>query len=293
MVFLEQNVAQQIGIRQARWWVAYGGTSAYLPLVMIDSGHTISSGPLDFVTVYKRMVDAELPRPPGARIAAFARRLDNTMKVYTTVTNLAGVALSSSANAATVNALVWEDKKVGVTSTIVRAAPYVTIAGPLAPGTSASFVLVTPALSSVDWTKLHTLVAVDYRPGSSGPYDLLQAAIALPTAMTAQPSAVTLRAVPTDPAAAQATVELSGPHVIRWTASTEAAWLEVSPASGTLPAQVAMTLLPDRMPTGPQETTISLTGRSDDGLQLSCEVAVQAERLASERPLRQRLTRRP
>lgn len=284
-----------IGARQARWWTAYGSSgTVYLPLVMVDSGHQLSSGSQTFATVYKRLVDTELPRPPEARITAFARRLDNAMRVYATVTNLGTAALSSSANSATVHALVWEDKKVGVTSRIVRAAPYLAITAPLAAGATESFVIATGSLSNVDWAKLHTAVVVDYRPGgSTGPYDMLQAAVAEPPAISAQPSSLVLREVPTDPAAAQATVALSGPHVIDWTASTEAAWLEVSPASGALPEQVTVALLPDRMPAGPQEATVVFVGTSNDGLQLSCEVKVDAERHASPKPLRQRLTRRP
>ena len=39
-IFLEQHVDFPMGKRIGRWWAAYNSTApAYLPLVMVDSGH--------------------------------------------------------------------------------------------------------------------------------------------------------------------------------------------------------------------------------------------------------------
>ena len=280
-----------IGDRISRWWTAYGaGGSVYLPLVMVGSGKEISSGSVNYATVYGALVDQELARPPAAEIAAFVQRVGDTLRVWATLTNHSTMTLSAAANQASVHALVWEDKKVGTTGRIVRAAPSLALASALAPGGTASFTLTTPALTGVDWSRLHTLVAADYRPqGRIGAYDMLQAAIAVPPVMDAQPSSLSLRAPSSDPAAGRATVRLCGPHVIRWQATTTNAWLDVTPEAGALPADVTVTLLPELMPTGSDTATVVFTGNSDDGLSLSCQLDVAAERLASRRPLRVRL----
>jgi hypothetical protein len=52
-------------------------------------------------------------------------------------------------------------------------------------GHLATFILETGDLTGVDWTRLHYLALVDYQPGGVAllePYDVLQAAIALPAA---------------------------------------------------------------------------------------------------------------
>jgi len=177
VVFLEQDVDRPIGDRISRWWTAYGTGSAYLPLVMVESGKEISSGSVNYATVYGSLVDQELARSPEAEIVAFVQRVGDTQRIWATLTNLSSTTLSSAANQATVHVLVWEDKKVGTTGRIVRAAPFVALASALAPGATASFTLTTPALAGVDWSRLHTLVAADYRPqGRIGAYDMLQAA---------------------------------------------------------------------------------------------------------------------
>jgi uncharacterized repeat protein (TIGR01451 family) len=187
VLFLEQNVDSSLGSRENRWWVAYGGGgTVYLPLNMVDSGQYISSGYLGDSAhdTYKSMVDAELARPAQAEIVAQAERVGNSFHFEGQLTNLSGVTLSSG-NSATLHAIVYEehtplDPDVDhITKRIVRAAVSSPISS-LAHGATMSFVLDTAELSSVvDWDQVHTVVLADYRPGgSSGAYDMLQAASA-------------------------------------------------------------------------------------------------------------------
>lgn len=169
--------------RFSRFWAAYDGTSVYLPAVMVDSGHQFSSGHLDFYDVYKAMVDTELVRLPEAVIEALWWRDGDKVKFYARVTNQSSTGLSTAANGATVHAIVYEDAQVGVTGRYARATASTGIASDLVPGASADFSLVTADLAGVNWDALHFLVLVDYRPaGTSGAYDVLQAAAALPAA---------------------------------------------------------------------------------------------------------------
>lgn len=150
-----------------------------LPLVMVDSGHQISNGHVDYYNTYKAMVEDELVRLAQAEIEAQCQRIGDTLHFDIQLTNLSGVTLSGSSNSATVHAIVYEDAHVGVTDRIVRAAVSTSIFPALAHGETMTFTLETE-LSGVDWDKIHSVVLADYRPGgSSGAYDLLQAAFAV------------------------------------------------------------------------------------------------------------------
>ena len=143
---------------------------------MADSGHQFSTGVVAYSSVYRGMVDAELARPAAADVEANAWRVGSRYRVSARVVNRSGTALSG-ANAATVHAIVYEDIKVGVTSRTVRDAVYSAVTGAVADGASATFNLETRDITPSDWSKVHVLVLVDYRPGgSSGAYDMLQAA---------------------------------------------------------------------------------------------------------------------
>ena len=142
-MLLEQNVNSPTGQRYNRWWAAYGaGGSVYLPLVMADSGHEYGSGPVSYYPVYKGYLDAELARPAGAEIDARAWRTGNRYRVSLTLVNRSGVALSS-ANAAAVHVIVYEDIKAGVTSRMVRDAVFASVISTITDGGRASFVLDT------------------------------------------------------------------------------------------------------------------------------------------------------
>ena len=144
---------------------------------MIDSGNRISTGYLDFYPVYKAMVDTALSRPAQAEVQAYCRRVGDRLQFHVQVRNLSGATLSD-ANSAAVHGIVYEEAQVKVTNWFGRAAVATDISA-LAPGATASFELETPALVGVNWDKLHAVALVDYRPaGFTGPYDLLQAAVA-------------------------------------------------------------------------------------------------------------------
>ena len=115
------------------------------------------------------MISDSLARPPQADISAQVQRVGNSYHFDVEVMNLSGVTLSPS-NEATVYAIVYEtgspDYVTQLTSRFVQAVASTSISS-LADGATASFSLDTPDLSDVDWTRLHPVVLVDYRPGGS------------------------------------------------------------------------------------------------------------------------------
>ena len=277
VVFLEQHVDFPMGNRIARWWAAYNSTApAYLPLVMVDSGHRISSGSQnDFKATYRALVDAELARPPQGEIEAYTRKVGSRMRIYARLRNTAGLALSASGNDAALHALVWEDRHVGVTDRIVRAAPWVGISPEVAPNGSFTATLETSDLSTVNWTALHTVVVADYLPAGSA-YDMLQGAMAEPAALTAEPQTLTValdansgqdRAVP---------VHLRGPYVLSWTAVADVPWITVTPDSGPVSVQPTLIVAAGRLAPGLQQGVVTFSGSSEDGMSFAQTVAVSA-----------------
>ena len=178
-MLLEQNVNSTLGMRYNRWWAAYGGGgSVYLPLVMADSGHQYGNGVVDYYTVYKGYLDAELTRPAGATLTARASRVGSRFRVSVDFVNRSGVSLSAG-NSATIHVIVYEDIKVGVTSRTVRDAVYTSVTTAITDGASRSFTLETNDVSPVNWANVHVLALADYRPGgTAGAYDMLQADLA-------------------------------------------------------------------------------------------------------------------
>ncbi|MCP4707336.1 MAG: hypothetical protein GY869_01815 [Planctomycetes bacterium] len=180
VVFLEFDVDDSIfSARKSRFWTAFSGGGATLPLVMVDSGNEISSGYEDFVTVYSGMVDSSLLRPAKAEIAASSQRNGDTIQFDVQLTNQSGVTLGSGNNG-TVWAIVYEKFETAgtgrVTNRLVRAAVSTSISTDLAHGETDSFTVDTPALSGVNWDNLQWIVLADYRPGGhTGVYDTLQA----------------------------------------------------------------------------------------------------------------------
>lgn len=288
MLFLEHDVDRPSGNRIGRWWAARGSTTGtvYLPLVMADSGHLWSNGPTDYVASYRSMVNAALGREPDVSIQAWAQRVGEALRIWATVNNLGATPLSP-ANDATVNALVWEEAHIGATNRYVRAAPAVAIASALAPGDTASFVLDATLPGNVQWDAVHTAVAVDFRPaGRSGPYDMLQAAAAAPPAITAIPAQVGLQAMVGSADMPRAAVRLEGPHVVSWTATTPATWLRATPTTGSLPAEVELSVASDGLTPGLHTGELVIAGTSADGLALSCRLAVTVEILPRRHPVR-------
>ena len=177
MLFLEQAVDATLGLRYGRWWAAYGaGGSVTLPIVMVDSGHQISSGYVSFTSVYKSLIDAELPRPAGADLWATGARVGNHVRVTVRFRNQTGATLSSG-NGATVHVLAYEDSDAGVTNTMVRAAASTSVSPAVGPGASVVFTLDTADFDPADWSKVHAVALLDYRPvAGQAAYDMAQAA---------------------------------------------------------------------------------------------------------------------
>lgn len=279
VIFLRHDVDHSLGDRQSRWWAANTAQgSVYLPLVMADSGHLISNGPVEFRTVYQGMIAAEAPRAPGAAITAWVRRIDTRLRVYSRITNLLPIALSAGANAATVHAIVGERPVAGGFST-VKAATSQLLATALAPGASAGFVAEIGSVGGADPDRTDTVVLLDYRPGgTTGAWDLAQAAVARTAALVSDPSALDFGVVTSAAADPTRTVALTGPHVMSWSATANVPWLRVTPATGSLPAQVEVTVTAAALTVGAQSGTVTVTGTSADGLALTGTLAVTATR---------------
>ncbi|MEJ2710031.1 MAG: hypothetical protein P8074_20635 [Anaerolineales bacterium] len=244
VIFLEYDVDQAPMIRYSRWWFAYQGSgSVLLPLVMTDSGQQISNGYVDFYNVYKNMVEQELARPAQAEIEAYAWRVGDRVRFSIKLTNLSGIPLSYPSNRATVFGIVYEEAKVGLTNRFVREVAYQDIQSELAPGSSAVFDLETSDLTGVDWGKLHFLALADYRPEESSElYDVLQAASAQLIDFRVQPEFLTLMVDPDEPASPFTPIELSGSHLLNWSASEDIPWLALSSDSGTVPASLSISI---------------------------------------------------
>lgn len=124
-------------------------------------------------------MDTALTSPPQGSITVQRQRVGDTFEFDVVVTNNTG-ATFSSANSATVHAIVFEDSPDGVarvTERYVRQASYQSISS-LGDGETDTLSLVVDLSGmAVNWDDLHSVVLVDYRPGgSSGPYTAMQAA---------------------------------------------------------------------------------------------------------------------
>jgi hypothetical protein len=277
VLFLEQNVYHPVGDRIGRWWAASGQSSAYLPLVMVDSGHQISSDwQSDFKAAYRPLVNAELARAPAAEIEAYTRRVGSRVRVYARMRNTSGTALSAAANRAALHAVVWEDARAGVTKSIVRAAPNVGITPEVAEGGETTATLETGDLVGVGWQALHTVVLADWVPAPGKAFDMLQAAIAEPAGLSVSPETITVAIDANHPEDRSAPLSLRGPYVLSWTATPDVGWLTVSPESAGIAVQPAVHIAAGRLAPGWQEGHVSVQAASDDGMSFSQTVAIRA-----------------
>ena len=118
------------------------------------------------------MEDA-LARSPEARLVVSRQRVGNRFAFEVQVTNLSQATLDSS-NGAKLHGIVYEQTHVADTDRYVRGVTSVAMSA-LPPGETAEYSFEV-ALGAVDWTRLHSVVLVDYRPGgTTGPYDMLAA----------------------------------------------------------------------------------------------------------------------
>ena len=243
---------------------------------MVDSGNQITHGYEDFYNVYKAMVDTALARPAQADVTATWQRVGDRIRFDVRLTNLSLVTLSSTSNSAAVHAIVYEDAHVADTDRFVRATASTDITSSLAPGATASFVLETADLSEVNWDKLHFIVLADYCPGgTSGAYDMLQAAVAVPL-FTVQPDEMTFMVDPADSLHQSAVVTLQGPESGNWAAATNTGWLTITPSSGSMATHPTISVITNTLSAGWQQGYITFTLASGGGLALADQVLVNA-----------------
>jgi hypothetical protein len=197
VLFIEHDVDRSTGDRASRWWAAKGRFgSAGTPMTMVDSGYKWTEGRVDFEKVFSANVEAALKRPAEVDVSAFYEREGDTFRLKVLVTNHLQEPLEYN-NQAMLHALLVEDTQVIHVDRFVRAAMVQDIEEPIEPGATAAFDLdfVIDNRARANYAKSKVLVLLDYRPASSGPYDLLQAAIAvegLPTP-TPEPTATATR----------------------------------------------------------------------------------------------------
>jgi thiol-disulfide isomerase/thioredoxin len=265
-VLLEYDFDQFSSGRVDRF-VAAEPLAYYLPLVMVGSGYRTSWGPVDYLAAYSAMLSEELERAPQAEVRAYWRRVGDAVRCYARVTNLADVALTPAESAA-VWLIVWENDRIGLTDTWVRASAPVALPVSLAPGATTDLVIDTGAIGGADWAQISCLALVERRPGGSGRYDALQAAVAGEAGLAVTPGVLSLgRDRP------RGEVALEGPAVLSWTASCGADWVTVSPAGGAAPATVSIAVDPAKAPAAGSSATVRFDA-SGDGVSDTATVQV-------------------
>jgi hypothetical protein len=257
VIFLEYDVDDAPSSRNSRFWRAYGLSSVMLPEVMVDSGNQITNGYESFYSIYKSMVDKALARPPQANIQATWMRSGNKISFTAKVTNQSGVTLSAG-NYATVHAIVYEETHVYDTDRFVRAAISTPI-NSLVPNATGTYSLETAELSGLNWDKLHYIVLVDYAPsGSSGAYDMLQAAVANPTiAFDVHPDSIYFMTDSKDADITPASIHFEGANDLFWTTSFSPTWMDLTPKSGSLDTPATVSVNKDALTPGWQQETLT------------------------------------
>lgn len=174
VLLIEQNVDAPIGGRLDRWFDGHGlpGT-VYLPLVMVDSGHRVSSDAEDYHEVYSDMMNESLDRAPSAYMTVEATRIGDNLRFKVQLANRSGTVLSAT-NDATLTALVWQEPIDPSTVPVARKTRTASITT-LGDGETGSFNLEAP-VTGLDPELIRWVVIADYRPdGTSSAYDTLQA----------------------------------------------------------------------------------------------------------------------
>jgi hypothetical protein len=258
VVFLEHDYDNRVGDRYSRWLAADDGIGgAALPLVMVDSGYEIREGKVSYYNTYKSIVNAARQRPADAEIEAISYRIGDSLHFDIDLTNLCGTALDSG-NSATIHALVYEEARVLHTGRFVRAATSIGISTPLFHGVTREYALQI-TLSDVDWDKIHPLVLVDYRPGGSGAFDMLQAAQAPITTFTVRPEELVFMVDPTDTMGRTITMDLDGPDKLTWSSMENVSWLTITPFNGPMTTPPVVSIMGTALSFGWQEAVITFT----------------------------------
>ena len=261
VVFLEYSLYGGFNTRYSRWWAAYGGGVAYVPLVMVDSGNQISNGYVNFYNVYKGMVETSLSRPPQAELEASVWRDGSKVGFYVFVKNLTNVTLNYSTNGAAIHGIIYEDIHEGVTNRYVRSAVEAEITS-LAPGNSDTFIFETSDITVVNGNNIHAIVLVDFRPsGATGKYDMLQAAKAdfIYSPFDVLPSPVSFAIDQDNPQDQSRALKVLSANFVHWSATNSIPWVTITPESGPIDTQPIVSVTAAMLSTGMQEGTITFT----------------------------------
>ncbi len=216
------------------------------------------------------MVDASLARAAKGEVHAYWSRQGNQVNFTVQVKNVSGPTLSTS-NGATVHVLIYQQQHLILTDRLVVDTVNTPITN-LAVGATGVYQLHTADLVGVDWSKLHYIALVDYRPsGSSTAYDMLQAAVAVPLAQVT-PDQLVFLVDNSDPSVPDQFAQVTGASSLTWNSSESASWLAVT-ASGAPSTPVQFSVNKAALVSGWQQAVVSFS--STDGA-LSDQVTVKA-----------------
>ncbi len=243
--------------RQERFW-AGGTTATYLPLVMVGSGFRTTSGPVDHEPVFRTMLNDDLARPAEAEVTAYYRRASDSVRAYIDISNISNTYWYVEEDAA-VWLVAYESTTATTTTATVRTTEIQSLPFDLAPGQSTSLTVDTPPISAAYWPWMKAVVLAEYRPGGFGSYDMMQAADALPADLYASPEHLSVA-----PDGQSTELELTGPHVLTWSATSDVPWIEITPASGALPATPTIHVDHQLRPKSQTSGTITFSASGDE-----------------------------
>jgi hypothetical protein len=276
------------GARQLRFYAAHS-PDAYFPIILVSSGHAVFTGPTSPYATYRSMIEADLARPATGELEAWWRRDGSDVVVWATLRNAGSVALSEGSNGAALTAMVFEPIYEFPFQDPVRGTVTVSLTASVDPGETAQLQARVVSPTVADWSRAAVVALVDYRPaGTPGAYDVVQAARAVPAGLDVAPAEIAVVVVPGASAPVERSLALSGPSVLTWTATTDASWLEIDPATGTLPAAPVVRVRPDRLPSARAAANVTIVA-SGAGMSFTQTVPVRA---STARPVRRHLSRR-
>jgi hypothetical protein len=184
--------------RYSIWWQAFhsvlpGSTTAYLPMVMVDSGEMINHGEVNYynvlsgvqitttttlLDVFKNMVDTAIYGSPEVIITPTYQISGNKALFDVAINNKSNQTFSYTSNKACIYAVIYENKASNVITTNVRDLVVNNLTG-IGPKTLTTISLQSSTLSSINWNQMRFLVFFEYQPtGSTGYRSMLTSAYA-------------------------------------------------------------------------------------------------------------------
>jgi hypothetical protein len=290
VIFIEDNVDAPHGTLYSHWWEGATG-SVGLPLSMVENGYLFANGYEDFHTHFKQMVDSALALPAEAQMSATWSIVNGAAQVEVTVLNNSGANLSA-ANEAHLHLLVYADEAPGEGNGtphlthrfVVATGDYpLTLAG----GAQVTLTNTLPAVSGRAWETVNILAMVDYLPVGSSTHHNLQAAIATRGALTVTETGLSLVAAP-GVGSYNLPLHILAPAGLAWTTSVQlgagvnapkAAWLQVTPSSGTGSADLSVQVLTPQLAKGTNTAAIVVSSPTSQFSPISIPVSVMLAEL--------------